>query len=450
MTGGGSIVSAASPLDAYDIDALFSGWEQHPHIALAVSGGADSMSLMVLVHRWLARLERSPKITILTVDHALRPEAAGEAAWVRSQAAGRGLAHETLVWTGLKPRADLQAAARAVRYGLMLDFCVGHGIAALATAHTAEDQAETLLMRLSRGSGVDGLAAIAPASMRGGVALLRPLLGVSRIRLEATLLAEGVIWIEDPSNHDRRFERVRVREALRGGGALQLTAEKLALSARRLDRARTALDAITRDLLDGALAVNPAGFGDMPLSALTGAPEEIGIRAITYLAEIFGGAKRPLRLARIEALHRALGEDGASAAATLGGCIFTPRAGRLRIAREFGRIDPARLAVPEAGEILWDGRFSVAAAGEAGLAVGPLGPEGAAALRAAKGRIKLPAQIAHGLPALWRGDSLAFAPFAVFDADPPPGWNRDARAMFLQGEHAILQGGPDYAMRGPR
>jgi tRNA(Ile)-lysidine synthase len=443
MTGGGQLSSAA--LDAADIDGLFAGWMDYPRIALAVSGGADSMSLMVLARGWLARAGRPPHITILTVDHALRPGAAEEAAWVKSQADALGFPHETLVWTGPKPRTDLQATARTARYGLMLDFCAREGIAALATAHTAEDQAETLLMRLARGSGVDGLAAMCPLTMRGGVALLRPLLGISRVRLEATLLAQGVIWIEDPSNYDKRFERVRVREALRSGGALQLTAEKLALSARRLDRARAALDMMARDTLRRALQIHPAGYGELPLAILTQAPEEIGIRAITCLAEMFGGGKRPVRLARIETLYQALTRSD-PAAATLGGCVFTPRGERLRIGREFGRIDPNRLPLPENGEILWDGRFSVSVApASGGLVVGPLGLEGATQLRSAKGRIELPAQIAHSLPALWQGDALVFAPFAIFAQSPPTGWNSNASAVFIGDKRLGCQGRPDRA-----
>jgi tRNA(Ile)-lysidine synthase len=430
MTGGGPPASVAAPLAGEDIDALFADWTAYPHIALAVSGGADSMALMILAHAWLARTNRPPLLTILTVDHRLRTEAAGEAALVKHQAEGLGLSHQTLAWSGPKPRADLQAAARAARYGLMLDFCRGAGIAALATAHTAEDQAETLLMRLARGSGVDGLAAISPISMRGDIALLRPLLGLSRMRLEATLLERGVIWIEDPSNHDKRLERVRVREALRAGGPLRLMPEQLACSARRLDRARTALDGMTGDFLGGALQIHPAGYGELPLAVLREAPEEIGVRAITCLAQLFGGGQRAVRLARVEALHHVL--TGTSPrTATLGGCVFAPRGQRLRVRREYGRIDPARLPLSPAGDVIWDGRFIIKAPNPAGLSVGALGPDGVAQLRADGGSIKLPAQIAHSLPALWHEERLVFAPFAVFAEHPLAGWRKDASAVFL-------------------
>ncbi len=430
MTGGGQPGSFAAPLEGSDIDALFAGWTAFRHIAIAVSGGADSMALMILARNWRGRVEHPPDLTILTVDHGLRPEAAEEAQWVKEQAAALGLPHQTLVWTGPKPRSDLQAAARVARYSLMLGTCHAARIDALATAHTAEDQAETMLMRLARGSGIDGLAAISSLSTRDGIALLRPLLNVPRARLEATLLERHQIWIEDPSNCDRRFERVRLREALRTAKTLQLTPEKLALSARRLDRARQALDRLTADFLQTNLHIHPAGYGELALDVLYGAPDEIAIRAIGHLAAIFGGGQRPVRMARLEDLYGALTKEKARTA-TLGGCIFTVRGAFLRVLREFGRIDPAAQALPEGGTIVWDGRFAVSAPGQTRISVTPLGPQGVAALRKMAGRIGLPAQIAHSLPGLWSGENLVFAPFAAFTKAPPNSWRGDASVVFL-------------------
>jgi tRNA(Ile)-lysidine synthase len=434
MNGGDKPVSPAAPLHELEIDALFAGWTQYRRIALGVSGGADSMALMLLAHEWCARAANPPVITILTVDHGLRPESAGEAAWVKQQAARLGLAYEKLNWTGAKPRSDLQAVARTARYDLLLAFCRDAGIDALATAHTADDQAETLLMRLARGSGLDGLAAIAPVSAWDGAALLRPLLGVTRARLEASLRERGAHWIEDPSNRDSRYERVRVREALRAGRAFQLTPEKLALSAKRLHRARLALDDATEDFLNAALDVHPAGYGDLALAGLKQAPAEIGVRAIARMAAIFGGGMaRPVRLARIEALYDAL-VGGESGAATLGGCVFSLRRGLLRVAREYGRIDPAPMPLPAQGAAVWDGRFALSAGDEDGLTARPLGPKGATLLRAAGGRLALPARIAHALPAIWRGGSLVFTPFAVFSGEPPAFWQTGASARFIGAE----------------
>jgi tRNA(Ile)-lysidine synthase len=469
MSGGGKPASPATPLQGPEIEALFKDWTAWRHIALAVSGGADSMALMILASEWRARFADPPRLTILTVDHGLRAESAEEAAWVKLQAARLGLRHATLCWTGAKPASDLQAAARTARYDLMLAFCREAGAEALATAHTADDQAETLLMRLARGSGLDGLAGMAPVSMRDGLdqpafnrhrlnaeklivfnsleqlsasdgtrvalALLRPLLGVTRARLEASLQARGEDWIEDPSNRDSRYERVRIREAMRAVRTLGLTPEHLALSARRLNAARHALDRVTRDFLDRELAIHPAGYGELPLAPLRDAPGEIGIRAIARMMEIFGGGQRPVRLARIEALHDAV-TGGENRAATLGGCVFTLRRGHLRAVREYGRIDPVRIPLSAEGHIVWDGRFSIKAETQQGIAAGPLGPTGLALMRAMGGRIALPARIAHSLPALWRGESLVFAPFAIFTGEVPDLWMAGARVEFVGAAHA--------------
>jgi tRNA(Ile)-lysidine synthase len=276
---------------------------------------------------------------------------------------------------------------------------------------------------------VDGLSAISPISMRGGIALLRPLLTVSRPRLEASLVARRQIWIEDPSNCDRRFERVRLREELRNASLFQLTPDKLALSARRLDRARAALDAVTSEFLQQALAIHPAGYGELPLAALNRAQEEIAIRALMRMAALFGGGQRPVRLARVEALHHALVTQPRDT--TLGGCAFTLRKGMLRAFREFGRICPERLRLPEGG-LLWDGRFLVSAPGEAGLTVGALGPQGQAALRAMRAAIPLPHPVARSLPALWQSEALVYTPFAIFADTPPPAWKIKAGAAFTK------------------
>jgi tRNA(Ile)-lysidine synthase len=220
---------------------------------------------------------------------------------------------------------------------------------------------------------------------------------------------------------------------LRAGRALHLTPEKLALSARRLHRARLALDHATADFLNVALAVHPAGYGDMALAALKETPAEIGVRALARMAAIFGGGERPVRLARIEALYDAL-TGGASGAATLGGCVFSPRRGLLRVAREYGRIDPAPMPLPAQGAAVWDGRFALSAGDEDGLTARPLGPKGATLLRAAGGRLALPARIAHALPAIWRGGSLVFTPFAVFSGEPPAFWQTGASARFIGAE----------------
>ncbi|MGZ0246452.1 MAG: tRNA lysidine(34) synthetase TilS [Alphaproteobacteria bacterium] len=178
-------------------------------MAVAVSGGADSMTLLSLAHDWAA--ETGATLTALTVDHGLRPEAGAEAAQVAAWCKAHGIAHQTLVWTGDKPDNGLQAAARDARYTLLHEWCHAQGHTELLVAHSQNDQAETYLMRMSRGSGIDGLAAMPLVSDRNGVRLIRPLLTVSRARIEATTAVRSLATVSDPSNRDRRYARVRVR-----------------------------------------------------------------------------------------------------------------------------------------------------------------------------------------------------------------------------------------------
>ncbi|MCP5371685.1 MAG: tRNA lysidine(34) synthetase TilS [Hyphomicrobiales bacterium] len=218
MTGPAPLAAAdtrAAPLDGDAFAALMAGlgpFEPAPHLAVALSGGADSLALTLLADAW-AR-ERRGRVTALTVDHGLRPDSGAEARTVAAWMAARGIAHQVLPWTGPKPAAGVQAAARTARLALLAGRCRELGILHLLLAHHLDDQAETVLMRLGRGSGPDGLAAMAPVLAAAETRLLRPLLTVPGARLRALLAAAGQGWIEDPSNADTRFERVRLRRRL--------------------------------------------------------------------------------------------------------------------------------------------------------------------------------------------------------------------------------------------
>lgn len=204
-------------------------------LAVAVSGGPDSLALL-----WLAHQAYGARVRALTVDHGLRPESAAEAAQVAAVCAGLGVAQATLRWDGDKPAGNLQAAARAARYRLMADWCAEAGVAWLATAHHADDQAETLLLRLARGAGLSGLAGVRAARpLEKGVTLLRPLLGERRADLAAVVAAAGWTPVDDPTNRDDRFDRTRVRRLLADRGGLDAT--RLAASAAHLAEAESAL-----------------------------------------------------------------------------------------------------------------------------------------------------------------------------------------------------------------
>src|SRR5213083_3139196 len=200
-----------TPISVQQAKVLFAQWKAAPALVLAVSGGPDSIALMWLAARWRRALARGPRLVAVTVDHGLRSEAAAEAREVKRLARSLDLPHRTLRWTGPKPRTGLPAAARAARYRLLAQAARASGATHILTAHTRDDQAETLLMRMLRGSGIAGLAAMARESEREGVWLARPFLDVSKSQLIATLNKAKIAFAEDPTNRDTHFTRPRLR-----------------------------------------------------------------------------------------------------------------------------------------------------------------------------------------------------------------------------------------------
>src|SRR6266481_8543833 len=200
-----------SPISTRHAKGLFADWKGVPAIILAVSGGPDSIALMWLAARWRRTLARGPRLIAVTVDHGLRAEAKAEARDVKRLARALDLPHRTLRWTGAKPKTGLPAAARSARYHLLAQAARQSHATHILTAHTRDDQAETLLMRLLRGSGIAGLAAMARESERDGLLLARPFLDLSKARLIATLKKARVGFAEDPTNRDTSFTRPRLR-----------------------------------------------------------------------------------------------------------------------------------------------------------------------------------------------------------------------------------------------
>jgi tRNA(Ile)-lysidine synthase len=240
------VSAAEQAVSDREASGLFRGLEDLPGLVLAVSGGPDSTALLVLAARWAKQLKRPPKLIALTVDHGLRPEAAREAAAVKKLAGQLDLPHRTLRWRGKKPLNGLQEAARNARYELLAQAARREGIAHIATAHTLDDQAETMLFRMARGSGLLGLTGMArvaplPVRIEQEMFLIRPLLHVSKARLIATLKAAKIGYSEDPSNHDPRFTRVRWRALMPALAREGLDARGLARLALRLRRAEATI-----------------------------------------------------------------------------------------------------------------------------------------------------------------------------------------------------------------
>lgn len=370
--------------------APFAPFEPQPHLAVAVSGGGDSMALALLAHEWATA--RGGRITALTVDHRLRTEAAAEAAQVGAWCAARGIAHVILTRQGAAPASGIQAFARAARYALLEDWCRDHFVLHLLLAHQREDQAETLAMRAASGSGLDGLAGMASIVERDAVRLLRPLLVVSRATLRTYLLAHGQAWIEDPSNRNPAFTRVRVRAEL-GQSPLR--------PGRAFAFARTAREAEAARHLARFVALDPAGFAAIDPCAFAAA-EALGIKALGVILTTISGSDFPPRTERIERLYRALA-DGLMQDRTLGGCLILRRRGKILVCREPAAVAPPRPLAP-GEEVRWDGRFRIAldAAASGAVMIGALGSDAPMIAREQRksAALRLPAAVRATLPAV--------------------------------------------------
>jgi tRNA(Ile)-lysidine synthase len=294
---------------------------------VAVSGGGDSLALMFLLADW-ARAASKPAPFVLTVDHGLSDSSERVAKDVLRRAKAAGLKGELLVWKDKKPKADIEAAAREARYRLIGEWCHAHNIGGVYAAHTLEDQAETFLLRLGRGSGLDGLSAMRPVALYpvpgfDDLRVVRPLLDMGREQLRALLKARKEAWVEDPMNVDPRFARVRLRKAWPMLEELGLSSSRIAGAARHLARAREALDHATENLLARASRIVD-GEALLDPSRLAAAPREIGLRAFAWLLSRVSGEPYRPRFERLERLFDAICRGELVAARTLHGCLIAP------------------------------------------------------------------------------------------------------------------------------
>ncbi len=381
-------------------------FEPAPLLAVAVSGGPDSLALCLLAARWAGALGGT--VLGLIVDHGLRPGSAEEARTVAGWLGRRGIAHQILTWTGVKPTSGLQAAARAARYELLTAACVAAGSLHLLLAHQQEDQAETVRLRQARQSGKAGLAAMAPIRETAQLRLLRPLLAVPKARLAATLRRSGQPWLEDPSNQSLRFARGRLRQ--------EAAAPEAALAiARAAGAERAEQEQAVAAWLAQHVHLRPAGYATLPLPAFaTGASTLVG-PALARLLMMLGGHSLPprgTRLARLLAALRAADPSRPAAGIrTLAGCWLLPWRGRWLVCREPAAVAGPRPLLP--GRWCgWDGRFALRLAEPAagGLAIGALGEAGRRRWRELAGPATLPGPVLPSLPAVWSGDRLLQVP----------------------------------------
>ena len=378
-------------------------------LGLAVSGGGDSMALMHLAQQW-----RGAALHVATVDHGLRADAAQEAAFVSEIACNLGLSHVTLSWNSWTRHGNLQDAARQARRRLLADWARREGLQAVLLGHTLDDQAETFLMRLARGSGVDGLAAMAPMKIVEGVRFLRPLLSVSRCELRDWLRMRALPWVDDPSNDDSSFARIKARQALEVLAPIGLTPSRLSDTAARMADAREVLDAAAAS---AARDICRFEHGDFVFDAarLDSLAQDTRHRLVARsLCEVASNSYRP----RLSALRAAL----VSHSATLHGCRLTRNAREVRITRELNAVRDLRapLGAP------WDSRWSAIPPADThpppNLEIAPLGESGLA-LCPDRESWRLPRLSLLASPAIWQGTRLIAAPLAGFS----PEWHISAR-----------------------
>lgn len=374
-------------------------------IGLAVSGGGDSIAMMHMAARVIDR----SRLSVISIDHRLRTEAAEEIALVAGQAEALDLTHSVASWTWDKT-GNLQAAARAGRWDAIVGWCRKEGLDTVFLGHTEDDQIETLLLRLARGSGIDGLSAMARVDHRDGVRLVRPLLDTSREALRGWLRDQGIDWCDDPSNDDPRFDRVRARQ-------MYAQLEKLGLTRKRLLQTVDHMQAAHRSLQRAALAFARHHIrqdsGDLIFSAdalrldREDAPRRVMAAAFLWVS---GNVYRP----RFDRMREVVDKAAAGQIATLGGCLLLPqRDGGLRLTREVAAtqaLQRPETDIADVQGVMWDRRWFLQ---------GPLEPKltfqalGDALDQCPNWReADLPHRSLLASPSVWRGDTLIAAPLA--------------------------------------
>lgn len=347
--------------DQEELDRLFAPFLDHRAVVLAVSGGPDSTALALLAKQWRTVHPRGPKLFIATVDHGLRASSVEEAKAVKRLSRRLRLPHETLVWSGEKPGSGIQEAARLARYALLADHARAKGASAIAVAHTLDDQAETVLFRLARGSGLAGLSAMRQVSHLDGLALLRPFLDIPKARLIAVAEAERVPFARDPSNVDPRFTRPRLRALAPTLAAEGLDARRLALFARRAARADAALEAAARRAEAQCLLERSEAGVRLDARAWAAEPEEIALRVLLGALAPYATEGQPelAKAERLSAAMMAAAAEGCRLSRTLAGAMVVLAGNEIRIhsaPRRREKAGSSQQIHPESDSRPWQGK----------------------------------------------------------------------------------------------
>lgn len=374
-------------------------------LGIMVSGGGDSMALLHLLHRAAGQ---GVRLEAVTIDHGLRAEARAEAEMVAAFCAARGIAHQISLWQRAGAGGNLMDEARRARYAMAVDWAQARGISHIAVGHTADDQAEGVLIGLSRRAGIDGLSGMRKAWTQQGLRFSRPLLTIPRADLRDYLTRHGIAWVDDPSNDDTHYTRVKARRALAALAPLGITAATLAAVSDNLEMARVAIAAQVAHAANLVTQTEAATL-NIPRAVYEPLPMEIKRRLLIAALRWTASASYPPRaLAFTAVLHAiAQGKD-----ATLGGVQFRSKCDAISVLREARAVSAAASPTTEQ----WDNRWQLSGPHAPDLTIRALGADG---LRACKdwrdSGIARDALLVS--PAIWRDQTLIAAPLAGFSND---------------------------------
>ena len=376
-------------------------------LAVAVSGGADSLALLLLAHE-LAQ-KKGSHVVALTVDHQLRTESTEEAHQVKQWAQDLGIQHVILDWVGDKPQSRLQESARKMRYALLTNWCKQNHMSALLLGHHQQDQEETFWLRLSAGSGLEGLAGMNKRTIKEDITCLRPLLDFSKERLQATLLDRSQAWIEDPSNHKPHFFRGRLRNFLQEEG---LSASRLLQVMGKLRRDGDFIQLSLQMALKDMVFVHEGGYLTVNKRAFEGLHPAIGNRLLSALIQWFSDKDYAPRLVQIAGIRDKI-QKGTSF--TAGGIYWSFSLEEIKLYREKRAVTHRIPLCALHEQTLWDQRFwldpqlttSVPNTGE-------IGPLGAASFETKEINTLIPKYVWPTLPALWNEGKVVAIPHLCY------------------------------------
>ncbi len=377
-------------------------------LGVAVSGGGDSLALLNLLQEMYSKPDMV--LRAVTVDHGLRAGSDAEAEMVAAHCAALGVTHRTLHWRDWDKAGNLQDEARQARYRLMAEWARSEGLEAIAIGHTADDQAETVLMRLARRSGVDGLSAMSARRETGDLLWLRPMLAIGRQDLRRYLLQAGVEWIEDPSNQDTRFDRIKARRAIGALSDMGIDAESLSVVAQNMRDARDALDAFAQNAARDSARISHGSvvFGRDKLLEL---PSEVQRRLWCHALDWVNPAPYPPRRS---ALAQLLDAVEAQQGTTLAGCAIKFRKDEVWLFREFNPVSEHIVS----HETAWDRRWRCFALDPVqifeGVEIRALGANGLKQCGNWRD-LNVPRGVLLSHPAVWHGDTVLSTPAAKSD-----------------------------------